>query len=161
MRCERETELKDLLAHGHWPQASGEDLRAHVAACHKCSDLVLVSQAFLTARASTIQFAPPMAPGLIWWRAQVRRRQSALEQISRPVWGAQIFACAVTLLLGLGLAVVETRRGFDWLQTTQALRLDSLFPTGGISLNTLLLAACVAFIALLGGVVVYLGVERR
>ncbi|SFS20743.1 hypothetical protein SAMN05421771_3798 [Granulicella pectinivorans] len=161
MRCEREHEVKDLLGRGHWPQASGEELRVHVAGCGKCGDLVMVSQAFRGARATAMQSAPAMAPGLIWWRAQVRRRQSALEQIARPVWGAQIFALAVTVLLGVGLVVVETRRGFDWQKGAQALHLEALLPMGGDGLEMVLLAACVGLVAVLGGVVVYLGMERR
>jgi hypothetical protein len=161
MRCEREGEVKDLLARGHWPQASGEELRVHVTGCSKCGDLVLVSQAFRRARAATMQAAPAMAPGLIWWRAQVRRRQSAMEQIARPVWGAQLFALAVTVVLGVGLAVFEIGRGADWQRGAQALHLEALLPAGGGSLEVMLLAACIGFVLVLGGVVVYLGMERR
>lgn len=159
MRCERTHDVKELLERGHWPEAAGEDLRGHVAGCSKCGDLVLVSQAFRGARAATMKATPAMAPGVIWWRAQVRRRQAALEQIARPVWGAQVFACIVALLLGIGLAVVETRRGMSWEAGARALHLEALVP--GVSLQVLLVAACVGMVAVLGGVVVYLGVERR
>jgi len=161
MRCERESEVRGLLEQGHWPEASGAELREHVAACSKCGDLVMVAEAFRGARAETMKSTPAMAPGVIWWRAQVRRRQAALEQIARPIWGAQVFAFVVTLLLGVGLVVVETRRGFSWQDGARALHLEALVPAGGVSLEVLLVAACVGVVAVLGGVVVYLGVERR
>jgi len=161
MRCERDNEVKDLLGRGHWPEAAGGELREHVAACSKCGDLVLVAEAFRGAREGAMQAAPVMAPGVIWWRAQVRRRQAALEQIARPMWGAQVFAFVLTLVLGVGLAVVEARRGFSWQDGARALHLEALMPAGGVSLEVLVVAACVGVVAVLGGVVVYLGVERR
>jgi hypothetical protein len=161
MRCEREKDVKELIARGHWPEASGAELRGHVAGCAKCGDLVLVAEAFRGARVQTMQVAPVMAPGVIWWRAQVRRRQAALEQIARPMWGAQVFAFVVTLLLGAGLVAIEVRRGFSLGEGARALHLEALLPAGGIGVEMLLVAACVSAIAVLGGVVVYLGVERR
>ena len=50
--CPREKEVADLLHRGHWPQACPADLRAHVDACRSCSELVLVTQAFQSARAN-------------------------------------------------------------------------------------------------------------
>lgn len=161
MRCEREGEVKGLLAQGHWPEASGEELRGHVAGCSKCGDLVVVTEAFREAREASMKAAPVGPPGVLWWRAQVRRRQMALEQIERPLLGAQMFALIVTVLIGVGLGLVEMRRGFSWSTGLQALHLDALVPAGRLDMGMLVVGVCVGAVAVLGGLVVYLGVERR
>jgi len=44
--CSRQPEVQQLLANGHWPHACPADLRAHLADCRTCGELVLVTQAF-------------------------------------------------------------------------------------------------------------------
>src|SRR4051794_13273820 len=44
--CPREPEVTELLGRGHWPQASTDELRAHVAGCRACRQLVVVREAF-------------------------------------------------------------------------------------------------------------------
>jgi len=107
------------------------------------------------------------APGVVWWRAQLRRRNAAIERIGRPLLGAQIFALAVSLIVAAGMLVWQTRRGFhvtSWLiNLPGALHFNALLPAsppsfeGGIWIVVPILAT----IALLSGVVVYLGSERR
>ena len=107
------------------------------------------------------------APGVVWWRAQLRRRNAAIERIGRPLLGAQIFALAVSLIVAAGMLAWQTRRGFhvtSWLiNLPGALHFNALLPAsppsfeGGIWIVVPILAT----IALLSGVVVYLGSERR
>ena len=54
------------------------------------------------------------APGLLWWRAQIRRRNEALERVERPLVGAQIFTLLLALAAAGGLAAWEARRGLRW-----------------------------------------------
>lgn len=119
--CPRENELRDLITRGQWPQASATELRDHVAACRSCCDLALVADAFQKARATSIAVARPGSAGALWWRAQLRRRNAAVERISRPLIGAQIFALAITLLFSVGFAVIEARQGIAWLTWLQQL----------------------------------------
>ena len=167
--CARESELRDLLAHGQWPQAATPELCSHVAACRSCSDLALVSNAFSQARAATIAVARPGSPGILWWRAQLRRRNAVVERVTRPILGAQIFALALTVLAGVGFAVVEARNGVAWLDWFQqfaqstATHWDQFRTTGALDPNwgLLVVLPAIATLALLTGVAVYFATERK
>src|SRR6185503_5111321 len=95
--CAREREVTDLLHKGHWPQACSEELRAHVASCRGCSDLVLITESLQASRRQTAELPLLEPAGAIWWRAQLRRRNAAIDQMSRPIIGAQIFALAMSV----------------------------------------------------------------
>ncbi len=172
--CPHENWLRALLERGRWPQTAAPELRAHIRSCRSCSDLVLVAEAFQQARAVTIAAARPVSPGVLWWRAQLRRRNAAVERIARPLLGAQLFALAVTLFSGLGFAVFESRQGVAWLalpfwrdflaplaqsaQHWQNLLSSSQADPGWTWLAVL---PAVATLALLGSVAAYLAAERR
>jgi hypothetical protein len=159
--CAREKEVAEFLHRGHWPQACTPELRDHVAACRQCSDLVLVTQTFQSARAST---TPPRleSPGALWWRAQLRRRNSALERINRPILGAQIFALAVALVLGVGMLGWESRHGMKLAALLHDLHLSALLPTSlTIEGNLWLILPLAATLALVSGVILYLATEKQ
>jgi branched-subunit amino acid ABC-type transport system permease component len=157
--CAREKEVAELLHRGHWPQACAPELRDHVAACRQCSDLVLVTQIFQSARTHT---APPRleSSGALWWRAQLRRRNTALERINRPIIGAQIFAVAVAVILGIGILAWETRRGIRLTAWLHDLNLSALFPTS-LEGNLWLIIPLAATLALVSGVILYLTTEKQ
>ena len=175
--CPREKEVKELVERGQWPQACAQELRAHVNGCRTCGELALVTAAFLQARTETAAMAKIGAPGVLWWRAQLRQRNAAVERIGRPILGAQIFALVVSLLLAVGVAAWQARQGFAWLarlqQVPQAatqysdLQLSqwlgslwsSALPSSGW--NWMVLLSAGATLVLLGGVVVYLASERQ
>jgi hypothetical protein len=167
--CPREKEVKELVERGGWPRACAPELRAHVGSCRSCSDLVLVAEAFQRARAEAAGAAKVGSADALWWRAQLRRRNAAVERIGRPLVGAQIFALAANLLLAVGLVVSQARHGLNWLSWLEelpqsgSLHLETLLPTAlfdsGWSL--LVLVPALATLALLGGVVVYLAAEKQ
>lgn len=169
--CSREKDVAEMQACGHWPEACPDELRDHVSACRSCSDLVLVSSAFQSARANSAAKPNLPPPGAIWWRAQLRRRNAAVERVGRPILGAQIFALSVYLVLGLGLVVSQARHGLQWLSWFEqlpqpqiaSLHLEALWPSAlfnsGWSLMVLIPA--IATLALLSGVVVYLASEKQ
>jgi hypothetical protein len=169
--CSRESELVDVLAKGQWPHACPDDLRNHVSACRSCADLVLVTNAFHNARNNSIASAHLPSPGVLWWRAQLRRRNAAIERVGKPILFAQVFALSIVLLLGLGLVVSQARHGLNWLSWLDqfpqlqfaSLNLQALLPTvpfsPGWSLS--LLIPVLATVAVLGGVAVYLASEKR
>jgi hypothetical protein len=164
--CAREKELTELLRRGHWPEACQPDLRDHVASCHACSDLILVSEGFQSARTRT---APQslVSSGAIWWRAQLRRRNAAIERIKRPILGAQIFALAIALILAVGVVGWQLRRGINltaWAgEMLRALHLSALLPTSNPASEggAWLLVPLLATLALLSGVIVYLASEKH
>lgn len=167
--CPLETELRDLIANGQWPLAASPDLLAHSANCRSCADLVLVANAFQSARAATTSTARLIPPGILWWRAQLRRRNEAVEQLARPLLSAQIFALAVALLAGAGFAASQARSGVAWLTWLQALPQSTMFQWNQLrstftvdppwSLVTLILV--LGTFMLLAGLAVYLATDRQ
>jgi len=167
--CPREKELRALVARGDWALAADPDLRAHIAACRSCSDLVLVSETFRSARAASTATARLVSPGILWWRAQLRRRNAVIEQLSRPLIGAEIFALAFTLLAGVGFVVFESMRNESWrswieqLPQSAALPWNNLLASASADPNwswmSLLPAA--ATLILLGGIAVYMAADRQ
>jgi len=165
--CAREREVAELVESGQWPLAAAKDVRDHVAGCRLCGDLVLVKQALGRARAETM--AQPVLPSAsaLWWRAQLRKRNEALDKIGRPILGAEIFAVALLLVALCGLGW-ELRRGIDlrgwslggWFG---ALRLESLWPATWMSFegSLWLVVPMVAALAVVSGVVVYFVSEKQ
>jgi hypothetical protein len=175
--CPHESEIRALLERGQWSHASTSELRAHAANCRACGDLVLVTHAFRGARATSVTAAKLNAPGVVWWRAQLRRRNAAVERMSKPILGAHIFALAITLLTAVGLVISQAKHGLRWLswfgdarfgdtQPSNGFHLDSLWSAATVTSmipdwNLTLLIPALAMLALLGGVVLYLATEKQ
>jgi hypothetical protein len=172
--CTREAEVKALVERGQWPQACAPDLRDHVSACRSCSELALVTSAFQRARNQAVGAAKIGSPGLLWWRAQLRRRNAAVERISKPILSAQIFALAVNLVVAAAVAVWQARQGVAWLTWLQELPhsfgsqwFSSLLPSGlfgsgdSLLMNPLVLVSALSVVALVGCVVVYFASEKQ
>ena len=162
--CSREKEVNDLVARGQWLHASPEELRDHVRSCRTCGDLALVAAEFQSARAETVAAAPRAgSPGALWWRAQLRRRNAAVERLARPLLGAQIFALAITLLAALGFFGYEAHNGIAWLDWLEELPQSATLDISSSGLFGSawfwLLAAALA-LTLLSAVVAYLAAER-
>jgi hypothetical protein len=189
--CARETEVAELVKSGRWLGLANapvevREVAAHAQSCRRCADLVLVLQAFGAGRTQAMAEAPVGearmdSPGLLWWRAQLRRRNAAVERIARPVSRAQIFALAVNVLVCIGVVIVERRHVAAWVgrvagqfggqagqQASPAQELaghlaqaaapfESLAATG----HSLMLVAVLGALALLGGVAVYLATEKQ
>jgi hypothetical protein len=167
--CFHEKEVAELLRRGQWPAACAPELRAHVSNCRSCGDFVLVAESFQRARAEAASAARTGTPGALWWRAQLRRRNAAIERIGKPILGAQIFALAINFVIVVAFLAYQARHGVGWLSWLEQLpeaynlHLDQLGQsalfTPGWSLAVLIPAA--ATLALLGGVVVYLATEKQ
>ena len=165
--CAREPELSALIARGHWPQASSDELRTHVTGCRACRELILLKQAFAGERSRASTEARLEPPGVLWWKAQLRRRNAAIERMGKPLIGAQVFALLVCLVGLAGYVFTQARRGFDWLawlgQMPAALRLRALIPEslGKSPWELLVAVSIVALVAALGGLVVHLATTDR
>jgi len=167
--CPREREVMELVQRGQWPGGCAEDLRRHVGGCRACGELVVVMGAFGAAREASVHSANPPPAGVLWWRAQLRRRNAAVEQISRPILGAQIFALAVTVAIAAAFAVSQARYGLRWLSwlkqlgQTPVLHFEDLWssalamPQWGF----MLLIFGLAGVATLGGFVLFSDRQRQ
>ena len=153
LNCGREKDVAAMREAGYWPAACEEELREHVAGCARCGDLVLVASTMQRARVAALGEARLQALGVIWWRAQLRRRQAAMEAIARPVRGAQGFAWLVGLAVLVGFVVVEVRQG--GLAKVEA----SLGGGGFLSGDVSLMVAGLVVLALLGGVAAWLAMD--
>lgn len=124
--------------------------------------MVLVTAAMRKARETSAGRARLEPAGLIWWRAQLRKRQAAMEAVRRPIWGAQIFAIAMSLSVALGVVAVEVRQGDGWRSWWAVMSpVGASFTAVKDGLSLLPLAASVAMLLFVGVVVVWLTVERE
>jgi hypothetical protein len=153
-----------MLARGHWPQACPAELRAHLAACRPCAELLVVTQAFQQDRAAAAAQVNLPASGAIWWRAQLRRRNAAVERMGKPILGAYLFALTMTLLVAATLVVSQARRGLRLLEWGSAvLHAQSVNPSAWLSSagTLVVLIPIFATVALVGALAVYLTAERQ
>jgi hypothetical protein len=98
-----------------WPAGAESSLRAHVAECAVCQDLVVVVRAVTDDHHAAVQDAPVPSSAQVWWRAQLRARQEATRAASRPLTVVHGLAATVGIILVvvLGAATMSTVRG--WL----------------------------------------------
>ncbi len=168
--CPRQPEVNAMLLQGHWPHACEPDLRSHIHACTHCRQQVLLAQTFQSARNQAIQTATIPHPGLLWWRAQILRRNQALRHVARPVTTAQVFALIISMAAAATLLIRQSTDS-DWLTWLSApfsaLHIDavSLFTSARASLtadlNTAVLAAAAGTLLLLAAVVAYLASDHQ
>jgi hypothetical protein len=162
--CAREREVTELLHRGYWPDACPAELRAHVEACRMCSDLVVVALAFQDAHKQTLPVPQMESAGGLWWRAQLRRRNAAIEKVARPIWGAQIFALVISVIVAAAVLASQGNTMKTWLEDLpRALHLDALVPATLSQSNesAWIVIPVLATLALLSGVVVYLAREKQ
>jgi len=149
--CAHSEEIQKALTQGRWPLGTSVELREHVSGCRSCAELVRVGVAFQQDRAAMVAAKRLDSPSLLWWRAQLRRRQAAMEKVSRPMLSAQIAAAIVAVLVAVGFGAYMLRDGA--LQGTLKATMS------GFGLAPIL--AIVMLLALAGGVVLYLTLERE
>jgi len=79
MKCEREQQVIEATRNGLWASS----LRAHLRDCALCAQTELIAASLQedAAKAERMLDLPPA--GIIWRRAQTRRRQGALQRATR------------------------------------------------------------------------------
>jgi hypothetical protein len=165
--CPHEAEVQAILRRGHWPEACDPEFRKHVETCPTCREQLLVLHAFHTARAQAMQAARVDHPNLIWWRAQLRRRNDALQRVTRPITTAQIFALCLSILTAAALLRSQIRRGFSWSswlpESSSVSHFDALsfFTSVESDWGLLLLLTGLGTVVLLSAVVLYLASNRN
>jgi len=159
MGCARTAEVQEMLRLGHWPQAAGADLAAHVRGCRKCNEIVLITQALAAARASSINEARVEPPALVWWRAQLRRRREVAERVHRPM-RVQMLVMLTVVCAGLVLAFQLSGGVAAWRAWMSA-GADAAVQSGVGSVGIGLVVTSAVALAMMAGLAVYLTVERK
>jgi hypothetical protein len=164
--CSCERELAAALERGHWPDACTPELRAHVEGCPACSERLLVTQALRRERAIAAGAARLESPGVIWWRAQLRRRNAAIERISRPILGAQIFAVAVALIAATAFFATQAKQSLGWFawiaDIPRSLHLEALVPAAlQNTTGAWMLIPGTVLLCLVGGLFAFIASDRR
>lgn len=97
--CCREQDVLDALVTERWPDRADTDLRTHAAGCAICRDLIASVGPILNDRVDLSNEGHVPSSGAMWWRAQMRARQEAVREASRPVASAHIvgFVCVITI----------------------------------------------------------------
>lgn len=165
--CPHETEIQAIVRSGHWPEACDPELRDHVETCRTCGEQLLVLHAFHSARAHTMQAACADHSDLLWWRAQLRRRNDALQRVSRPITTAQIFAFCISVLAAAALLRSQWQQGLNWSswlpQSSSDSQFDALsfFTSINADWGLFLLLTGLGTVLLLSAVIVYLASDRN
>jgi hypothetical protein len=165
LRCLRRDEITAATMRGQWPDGCPEELRAHVKRCRRCAEVVLITQTLRSARGISVKGARLEPAGLIWWRAQIRKRRDVMERLNGPMWQVQTIAVGSSVCVAMAFVVWMATAGGGWRSWTSWLA--GLYPvaplpsamTGRLGLVTAISGALL--LSVLGGIAVSLAVERR
>lgn len=108
--CARRDDVTQAVRSGRWPQGCAPELREHVAGCAACAEEARLTSAFAAAREGAMRVATPQSADLLWWKAQLRRRRSAMEQLERPAMAVSTVAISASVALLLGVTVLVWNR---------------------------------------------------
>lgn len=147
--CSQQERVTAAIQAGEWPNACDAELRSHVRNCETCNDLVLVAESLRQARHSAIQVPQLPSPSLLWWRAQIRRRNAAIERITRPIAVAEKVALLMVLLATVALIAWQHKNLASWFSSVWA-------PFSTIGQAPGLLVLGLGSLLMFGGLAVYL-----
>lgn len=147
--CPQQERVTAAVQAGQWPEACDPELRAHVQNCETCSDVVLVAQTLRQARHVAIQALRLPSPGLLWWRAQIRWRNAAIERVTRPIAVAEKAAALMILLATVAFIAWQHQNLASWFANLWA-------PFSVIGQLPGLLMLGVGSLLIFGGFAVYL-----
>ncbi len=158
-RCTRETELMTAIRDGHWPAACDPTLRDHVRECQSCTQAALLAVTLQNSRLQTGNAARLTAPGLLFWRAQLRRHNQGFERIDRPIFAAELLAILITV----GALLMFIWRWASKVQHDFANPLNAIshWMTSADGLAWTVIVCTTALIALFGAFAVYVIASRE
>jgi hypothetical protein len=165
--CKRGEDVASMVRMGYWPNGCDEELREHIAGCGRCREWILLTQSFEQVRMESCAETPLRSSFLLWWRAELRRRDAALKQVSLPMTLAHRFALVVGLVAAAAFLLLARASILDWFALdgmqglwtgvhADLLSFLATFWTG----NGVLLVSGLGAVALMGGVV-YLATDGQ
>jgi hypothetical protein len=101
IECPRESDVLDAIDSKRWPHRVDQELVEHVASCEICSDVLAVAAAMREDHDATWREADIPSSGQVWWRAEMRARQQAIREASRPITIAYGVAAVAALVLAV------------------------------------------------------------
>jgi hypothetical protein len=151
IQCQREGDVLDALASARWPHRAGEELIQHVASCEICQDVITVASAIQSDHDVAYREANVPSSGQMWWRAEMRARQDAIREASRPVAVAQGVAVVLALVVAIAAAWFAWPSVHDLLSTSTAATAaaGTVGSQPGIFASSMLIPLAVAMGALL------------
>jgi hypothetical protein len=130
VECEFESEVLAAALQSRWPDRVDAQLRAHIAGCAVCSDVIVISRAIDDAREQAYECASVPDSARVWWHAQLRARREAAQTAGRPITAAQVMACACAVgLLGACFGATST-----WFQSALGTVTSTVIGLNGKSL---------------------------
>ncbi len=91
--CEYEQSAIKELAQGK----QNEKLAAHIKSCAECREALKVARWMQTFAAATMKPQALPAPGLLWWKAQLSKKQEAAKRALQPILWMQIMAAIIVI----------------------------------------------------------------
>jgi hypothetical protein len=170
--CSQEEKIAELAKTGNWPQAADPDLAAHAGKCSRCNEALFAIQMLQRLRASDVKRAHIGSPTALWWRAQLRQRNGAMEQIAKPLVWAEIVAFIGMLVIAAAIFFQQWTPINRWLNSAKTTGENQILYTalnwfstidGGSLTSFVMLAgiAGVAAIVCVGGLTLFLSDKSR
>jgi hypothetical protein len=147
MKCEREQQVIEATRSGLWPSS----LRAHLRDCAPCAQTELIAALLQEDAAKAKRALDLPSAGLIWRRAQTRRREVALQRATRRPF-------LIAGALGAVYSVVFLLWGIS--QLPQSAYRPFVTPSGLTGNVALAGAALSAILAIIGSCVLLLETKR-
>jgi hypothetical protein len=147
MKCEREQQVIEATRNGLWASS----LRAHLRDCAHCIQTELIAASLQEDAAKTKRVLDLPPAGLIWRRAQTRRREVALQRATRRPF-----------LIAGALGAVYSMVFLLWgiFQLPQSVYRPFVVPSGLTGNVALAGAALSAILAVIGSCVLLLETKR-
>ncbi|MDQ6803317.1 MAG: hypothetical protein M3041_21150 [Acidobacteriota bacterium] len=95
--CDYEPEVLRAVTTGR----IDDDLRAHIAACDGCAELLSVASAVADDRQTLTREAPIPSSGLMWWRTSIRAREEARRTAVRAATLVQAALVATAIIVAV------------------------------------------------------------
>ncbi|HEV2349728.1 MAG TPA: hypothetical protein VG028_07785 [Terriglobia bacterium] len=130
--CEQEASVLEAVESGRWPQACDEELRAHVAGCSICADVLLVAQTLQQENQWARTDVALPAAGLIWWKAQMRAKREAAMRAAAPIAMVEKAAGIFGVLSLVALAIWRWDLVANWLAWLADLPHSAAFRPGSL-----------------------------
>lgn len=123
--CTHEEKVAELLRCNSWPESADPKLAAHTETCIRCSDVILTNRIFKQGHSERMLLAHTDSPHYLWWGAQLRRRNSTVETITKPLALAEKLALGCLLCVIAGIIIWQWQPLSQWMS-----RLSNNFDIG-------------------------------